>query len=339
MKFKLTHLLMGMMLVGVGEAHAYTCSTETSSTTITVPEFTVQQDLPVNAEIGRVESSTVSAYKCSGNPGEFTWQDFGVKAYGTYLTTIDGMRVYESGITGIGYAVGATMMSNCVGDYIKWVGTGSPDFTDGNPDNRIFCVANGLFGQQPLKGKAYIKFYKTAEVTGSGEVVSKNVGSFILKNNKSSWHYPESRFNIGPLKVNTVSCSLSAPSINVEMGKVGIGLFEGVGTWPGDGNTRTFSVPLDCSAGASINLKVEGNVQNASQGVLKVAAGNSSASGVGIQLLFDDNPVELGKQFKAGTASSQGKYNIPLKARYLQTEDTITSGAANGSATITLTYQ
>ncbi|WP_375741023.1 fimbrial protein [Pseudomonas boanensis] len=335
MKFKLTHLLVGMMLLGVGEAHAYTCSTETSSTTITVPEFTVQQDLPVNAEIGRVESSIVSAYKCSGKPGEFTWQDFGAKAYGTYLKTIDNKRVYESGIDGIGYAVGVTMTSTCQGSP-SWVG-GHSDTS--NPNDRFNCSVNGLFGAQPMQGKAYMIFYKTAEVTGSGEVASKNVGSFILRNNKSSWHAPESRLNIGSLKVNTVSCSLSAPSINVEMGKVGIGLFEGVGTWPGDGNTRTFSIPLDCSAGASINLKVEGNVQNASQGVLKVDAGNSSASGVGIQLLYDDKPVELGKQFKTGTASSQGKYNIPLKARYLQTEDTITSGAANGSATITLTYQ
>ncbi|QBR29272.1 MULTISPECIES: fimbrial protein [Pseudomonas] len=334
MKFKLTHLLMGMMLVGLGEAHAYTCSTETSSTTITVPEFTVQQDLPVNAEIGRVESNTVSAYKCTENPGEVTWQDFGGKAYGTYLKTIDGKRVYESGIKGIGYAVGVTML-NCSEEFIGWVG---PAMTD-NPDDRFVCSVNGMFGTQPIQGKAYIMFYKTAEVTGSGEVASKTVGAFILRNNKNSWNYPESSFNIGSLKVNTVSCSLSAPSINVEMGKVAIGHFGGVGTWPGDDNTRTFSVPLDCSAGASTNLKVEGNVQDASQGVLKVGTGNSSASGVGIQLLYDDKPVELGKQFKTGTASSQGIYNIPLKARYLQTEDTITPGTANGSATITLNYQ
>lgn len=335
MKFKPTHLLVGMMLVGVGEAYAYTCSTETSSTTITVPEFTVQQDLPVNAEIGRVESSIVSAYKCSGKPGEFTWQDFGAKAYGTYLKTIDNKRVYESGIDGIGYAVGVTMTSACPGS-TSWVG-GHADTS--NPNDRFSCSVNGLFGTQPMQGKAHVIFYKTAEVTGSGEVASKNVGSFILRNNKNSWHAPESKINIGSLKVNTVSCSLSNASIDVNMGEVGNELFEGVGTWPGDGNTRAFSIPLNCSAGASINLKIEGNAQDASRGVLKLDAGNASAEGVGIQLLYGDKPVELGKQFKTGTASSKGKFDIPLKARYLQTEKTITPGAANGSATITLTYQ
>ncbi|MCY1517965.1 Fimbria adhesin protein [compost metagenome] len=123
------------------------------------------------------------------------------------------------------------------------------------------------------------------------------------------------------------------------MDKVGSHLFGGVGTWPGDNNTKPFSIPLSCAAGAKVNLKIDGNVQNASQGVLKLDAGKNSATGVGIQLLYDEKPVELGKTFKVGTASSKGEFNIPLKARYLQTEPTLTPGEANGSATITLTYQ
>ena len=337
MNLKLKCLLMGGALAAAGKAHAYTCEVTTSLTTITVPALTVQKDLPVNAVIGSAESNAVSTFKCSGASGEFTYQEFGIKAYGTYLRDIDGKRVYESGIPGIGYAIGVSMpsASACSGA-IGWV---VPGHVIGGPDARLICAVNGIFGTQPMQGKAYLTFYKTAEVTGAGEIAGKKVGAFILRNNQSSWMYPESNINIGRLKVNTVSCSLRDAWIEVDMDKVGSHLFGGVGTWPGDNNTKPFSIPLSCAAGAKVNLKIDGNVQNASQGVLKLDAGKNSATGVGIQLLYDEKPVELGKTFKVGTASSKGEFNIPLKARYLQTEPTLTPGEANGSATITLTYQ
>ncbi|MFG5863144.1 fimbrial protein, partial [Metapseudomonas sp. CR1201] len=267
MNIKLKFLLVVAVLVAAGEVRAYECNTVTSFSNISVPQLTVQRDLPLDAEIARVESGVVSTYKCTGS--DITWQEFGIKGYGTYVKNIAGKRIYASGIDGIGYAVGVTMPSvpECSGGP-GWVGEVN---TTGNPDNRLKCQINGFFGTQPMQGKAFIVFYKTAETTGSGEVASKNVASFILRTNKSSWHYPESRINIG-FKVNTVSCSLRDAWIEVDMDKVGSHLFGGVGTWPGDNNTKPFSIPLSCAAGAKVNLKIDGNVQNASQGVLKLDA-------------------------------------------------------------------
>lgn len=334
-KIKLMHLLVGLALVGVGEARAYTCKAVTTETSIPVPDVTIQRDLPVGSQIGtRSQTGIVSSYECSGT--DITYQEVGLKAYGSYVTNIDGKRVYATGIAGIGYAVGVQVTGCGAFGAISWVKPGGS--TTGNPNDDIACAVSGRISEQPLKGIFHVAFYKTAEIIGSGEIPSQTIGAFILRINKKSWIAPESKVSISSFRVNSLSCSLSTPSINVDMGKVSKGLFGGEGTWPGDGNTRDFSIPLECSAGTNVNLKIEGNVHDAMQGVLALDAGGSSASGVGIQLLYGDNPVELGKRFKVGTASAQGRYNIPLKARYLQTGSTITSGAANGSATILLTY-
>ncbi|MCY1297220.1 Fimbrial protein [compost metagenome] len=347
MKIKLMHLLAGIALLAAGEVHATPepCKTITTVTMLSVPELAIQRDLPVGAEIGApIQSGIVSAYDCPRAPVTATRQYAGVRAYGSHVMDIDGKRVYETGIPGIGYAVGVEYVGSMNFCGVRWVGQ-HPQSVAGYPDGLLLCYKAGGYPAIIMKGKLLVSFYKTAKVIGSGEISNKQVGAFISRIDDlwnpgwKAWAYPESIVRISSIKANTLSCSLTAPSINVDMDKVGSHLFGGVGTWPGDNNTKPFSIPLSCAAGAKVNLKIDGNVQNASQGVLKLDAGKNSATGVGIQLLYDEKPVELGKTFKVGTASSKGEFNIPLKARYLQTEPTLTPGEANGSATITLTYQ
>lgn len=326
-------LAAGLMLTAAKGALAYTCETVTKSTTIQPKPISVQRDLPVGSLIAQVTSDVVTTFKCSNESPILTYQEVGIKGYGTYAGDFDGKRVWKTDIEGIGYAVAIQPTTACTAGGPWWVrGTNKE-----NPNHVIHCAANGMFPTQPIPAKAVINFYKTASTTGAGLISGKQVGAFIMRNNQSGW-MTESSINIGSVQVDNLSCTLGSAAINVPMGEVPLSAFKGAGTSP-NGRTRAFNIPLTCSKGASINLKLEGTAHDAAQGMLKLNEDPSSAKGVAIQLLHDDKPVELAKNFKWQTASEDGTYAIPLKARYVQTDNSITTGAANGTATFTLTYQ
>lgn len=81
-------------------------------------------------------------------------------------------------------------------------------------------------------------------------------------------------------------------------------------------------------------------VANTSAGVMNLASGG--ATGIGVQLANSSgSPI----QFNTSTNSNLGltqtagqNYTIALQARYYQTGTSITAGAANSTATVTLTY-
>ncbi|SCC67455.1 fimbrial protein [Kosakonia oryziphila] len=327
----------GLLALAATDARAYQCTRVTASTVLTPPPVTVQRDLPVGALIGsEVVSGVVQTYNCTNSPGgPLTYQEFGVKGEGTYVTTINGRRVYSTNIAGIGYAVGATSVNNCGSTgYVDGTQTG-----DGNVNNRLLCRVNGILRNQPLEAQARIQFYKTAQTTGTGRVSARQVGSFILRYNQQSWSQLVSTISIAAFNVSRIACTVGNTAISVPMGAVEKRAFSGPGTWPGDASTRSFTIPLNCNAGTRVSLRIDGSAQNATRGVLNLAGGAGSASGVGIQLLYNNAPLPLQTVISTGSAASAGAYNVPLQARYYQTGSDITPGVANASATFTLVYQ
>ena len=70
---------------------------------------------------------------------------------------------------------------------------------------------------------------------------------------------------------------------------------------------------------------------------------NPAARGLGIQIaLPDGRPVGFGVFRDSGlslTEIANGRYSIPLRARYIQLEDRVRSGPANGAMVVTLRYE
>ncbi|WP_193099574.1 fimbrial protein [Burkholderia sp. Z1] len=330
-----TRLATGLLLIAAKGAFAFTCTTVTKNTTIQPKSMVIQRDLPVGSLIARVESDVVDTFTCSNTEPKLTHQEMGVKGFGTYAGTFDGKRVWKTNIDGIGYAIGILPVSQCDGNE-HWVDGNNPQ----NADHIVVCNVNGMFDVRPMRAKALISFYKTDSTTGTGSVSAEWVGSFILKNGQSptDWFKPESKISIASFDVEALSCTVSNKLIPVDLGEVPIGAFKGPDTSPSAG-TKAFSIPINCAKDTSVNLQLDGAAYDAARGMLKLDAGASSASGVAIQLLYDDRPVELAKRFKWQTIHSDGDYAISLKARYVQTDRNVKPGVANGSATFTLTYQ
>ncbi|ANA33450.1 hypothetical protein R82526_01417 [Ralstonia mannitolilytica] len=332
-----TGLVAVLFLTAAQSGFAHTCRTVTPSTTLSPKPLVVQRDLPVGSVIAQVVSEVVTSFKCTNQAPALTSQEAGFKGFGTYAGDFDNKRVWKTNIEGIGYAFGHIAVSDeCGAGTERWVeGT---DTT--NKDHRVYCSVAGMFSTQPLKGKAVINFYKTAATTGTGTITGRLVGSFILRNNKlNMWMSPEATFYINDVAVSNVSCTLGSAAINVNMGAAPISAFQRAGTSQPSFRDKAFSIPLTCPKGASINVKIDGNVHDAKQGMLKLDTGASSATGAAIQVLYDDKPVELGERFKWQETDADGAYAIPFKARYVQTDSSVTPGVANASATFTVTYQ
>ncbi|KVE08179.1 adhesin [Burkholderia anthina] len=135
------------------------------------------------------------------------------------------------------------------------------------------------------------------------------------------------------------------------MGKFGANSFKGVGTTMG---VSSFAISLTCSGGDA------GTVTNAYMTLTDATMPSntsttlsltpqSTASGIGVQIMRGDAPVGFGpdsaavgnaNQWQMGTvAQGQANLTVPLTARYVQTGSQITPGSADARATFTMSYQ
>lgn len=317
-------------------ANAWNCTTITPNTTISPANITIPRDLPVGAQIGtQIVTPTINAYHCyNDSQGIINNQKFGVQAYGTYASMINGRRVYKTNIAGVGYAIGG-VASSCSGS--GWVSGSNTMYN--RVDTYALCSNDSGMVADTMTGQVIITYYKTAQQTDSGTVQAGKVAALVLLSNDYLWYpAPEAVVNVNAFTITTPACKVEIPTIPVNMQEVARNAFNGKGSWPGDAKTQSFNVPLSCSAGARVSITMEGNVFDATKGVINTTTGNGAASGVGIQLLYNNAPTPLNTPVSVGTSETTGSFDIPLKARYYQTGDQITAGTANGMATFTLKY-
>lgn len=178
------------------------------------------------------------------------------------------------------------------------------------------------------------KLYKTGDIQ-SGKFSTGQIGTWTVS-------------GITPLTINMnsggvtqVACSITTPNLTFPIGNVSK---EDFGTTPGftPAKTSIQALGLDCDPSANINVTLNGqqnpDVSDDSVMALNNQGGANTAQGVGVQLLYDGQPLVINTPLALKT-SSGGKELFPLTARYYQTRNTVTVGEANTSATLTLTYQ
>ncbi|WP_276867300.1 fimbrial protein [Enterobacter oligotrophicus] len=317
-------------------ALAWNCATVTPSTTISPQNITIPRDLPVGSVIGTpITTPLIRAFNCwSGEQGVLSHQIFGVRALGRFEILLNGRRMYRTDIPGVGYSVsGATTI--CAGGE-KTI-TGSDTIRTDVNTVRLCENESGMI-YTDLNATVTITFYKIASETGSGTIPSLSVASLTMLNNLLLWHSPEAAVNINAFTITTPACNLQTTFVPVNMKDVDKKAFNGKGTTPGDAHTQSFTLPMVCNAGTRVSVKMEGNIFDANKGVLNITGGTNAATGVGLQLLYNNQPMVLGSDVAVGTSSSSGGFSVPLKARYYQTGDSITTGTANGVAAFTITY-
>ncbi|WP_196487332.1 fimbrial protein [Burkholderia stagnalis] len=196
-------------------------------------------------------------------------------------------------------------------------------------------------------GKLTIAFMKKGPITAGG-AISGELGSMwgdMYYGPLISWRID------GAIVLNpqVPTCRVSTPAITVPLGNVQASTFAGVGT---PTPSKPFNIELECSGieaektlDVYTTLTDHTNPGNVSDTL--TLAKDSTATGVGIQVLNGNTVVKYGRdssaignknQWKAGAAGN-GTFTIPLTARYVQTAPKVTPGTANGLATFTMSYK
>ncbi|MFM0736873.1 fimbrial protein [Paraburkholderia xenovorans] len=141
------------------------------------------------------------------------------------------------------------------------------------------------------------------------------------------------------------TCSVSQPALTVQLPTVStLALSSGVGTVTGP-----IAVPLslNCTSGAKVWITLTDNVNPANTGNTLQLSSDSTAQGVGIQILNGSGaPVSFGADSAAVGNKNQwligdspnGLLSVPLTARYIS-KGIVTAGTVKALATFTMSYQ
>lgn len=297
-----------------------TCSYGTNNTAKTyysgsfsVGTVYTQRDAPVGTILATaVDPGTTTPI--AGCSSAYTYNGF-MKRFTTLSSY--GNAVYDTGIDGVGIKIAISGRSG--GPFQESV---SANEYKNYVESKLYLVktASGATG---------------AGTIVSGQVFQANVYEVAGTNTIASVFRLTDTATIVP-----VACSVTQSTINVAMGDVKKNTFTGPGSTSA---AQSFSIPLNCDSNTKINLTLDAGSAgsyDSSNGILNLDSSDSeSASGVGLQILYNSSPVALGTAFSIGTATSDGVYTIPMTARYYQTASSVTAGAANASATFTMTYK
>ena len=202
-----------------------------------------------------------------------------------------------------------------------------------------------MYGYAP---SVKIELVKTGPITAAGQLTGL-IGTFTAIDHDIDFQ----RYVInGNLEImpRVPTCTVSTPTIAVDMGKVQI---NAVAVKGAANPARPLEIRLQCSGGDPgahtrmfMTLSDAANPGNRST-TLSLLSG-SSATGVGIQILrSDDTLVGFGpdsaiagnpNQWQVGEFGN-GLVTIPLRARYIPTDGKVGLGTADAAVTFTMSYQ
>ncbi|MEB5991834.1 type 1 fimbrial protein [Serratia ureilytica] len=131
-------------------------------------------------------------------------------------------------------------------------------------------------------------------------------------------------------------CRLNTPSKQVTLDKVNRRVFSGPGSVAGN---TPFNIALECNANTKVDLEIRGETVNGHHQVLAITPSTEAATGIGLQILHNGVPFELGSVTNVLNETLIGINEIPLSAQYYQTEEKITPGEVNAVAHFTVSYR
>ncbi|AJG19349.1 Putative fimbrial component [Cupriavidus basilensis] len=145
--------------------------------------------------------------------------------------------------------------------------------------------------------------------------------------------------------VRLINGTCSTPDQSVALPAMVVHKLKGVGSTGDMSGTKGFELRFNnCPPGFArigYTLSPTGGAAPAFAGALPVAGG-TTAKGVAIQITGKDGaPATFNQRLPlaAYSASTGGSYSVPMNARYIQTEATVTPGTISGMMAVLVDYQ
>lgn len=179
-------------------------------------------------------------------------------------------------------------------------------------------------------------FQKNTGQTITSNIMQTQLGVFWVKINGAIAYSIAANFSA--FNVVASPCQVTNRVISVPMGDISKGRFSGVLTTAGGAD---FNISLQCTQSTPITVQIDGSGTSPNRilGLIPIDNVAGAATGVAIQLLNNSNNKALitGSANALGTAIA-GNNTFNLRATYMQIDDNIEPGTANGSATFTIRY-
>jgi len=252
--------------------------------------------------------------------------------FSTMRTPVDGLpNVYETNVPGIGIIVWADFqIAMNVGNTL------TPWWKIAAGGNHGLYISN-------VKMQFYVTGpVSSGTVTFSGPFV-ESWGNSPLPIATGALKYAEMEVN-GSVSIQSSTCE--TPNISVDLDKHLSSEFSGINS---KSTAKAFNFEIKkCDPGMN---SVNYTFKPAAGVTLKQAGtsnqyitldGSSTATGVGIQVLYENDtlvPFNSKIKYTGYNKTTGGSYTIPMKARYIQTASTITGGTANSAVEFTMSYE
>lgn len=308
-------VIVFLMLFFMNIANA-DCIPSVSSQTLNPGNLAVGSNVAVGTEIYDKDTVNIN-YACDSTSSPFY---YGLKAYRPPLSYVwNGAAVFDSGVPGVGYVISIGSQD----DFLPAGSTSFMPYDSGTPGKILFHMN--------------IAFIKTGTIT-PGSFYSGQIAAYIGNQGGGGWQ-PEIPLYMGGGNVIVMqqSCDLLTPELNVSLGDYLTTDFTAINsTTP----MKPVHILLNCPSNVRVITSVDATADTATRkpGAIKLSSGG--ATGVAVQLL-DKNGlgININQQFDVDTTTDAGVYDFNWKARYLQTRSTVTTGNANATATLALSYE
>lgn len=330
----------GLFILSAACQAGCTVSSPITPTAGGIPDtLSVSGSLAVGSKIGNEitvpDTSKAHGIKCSGGT---TWSLLRLNPNWTQSTIAD---VYNTSIPGIGVKIRDDYSSSYSNFYYL------PALTT---NLKTWYSPGTNYGYGWLSGgDAYlagikVQYYVTGPVTPGiyspetmVETWMNNIISIIGGANYINLMSP-------PITVKKLTCE--TPNISVDLDKHMSSEFSGINS---KSVAKAFNFEIkNCSSdmnsvnytfkpAAGVTLKQAGTSNQ-----YITLDGSSTATGVGIQVLYENDtlvPFNSKIKYTGYNKTTGGSYTIPMKARYIQTASTITGGTANSAVEFTMSYE
>ncbi len=169
--------------------------------------------------------------------------------------------------------------------------------------------------------------------------------TYFIKDVSGSWPKSPLYTGVATGTLSTATCSVQTAANAITLPAVSVRSFSsGVGSIAGK---QGFNLGFSCATGAQVSIVITDVVDPSNRSTVLKLAPDSTAKGIGIQILRDAatlvafGPDEAGSgvanQWLIG-ASPNGLLQLPLTAQYIRTGD-LRAGSVKAMATFTITYQ
>ncbi|CAB3761047.1 fimbrial protein [Paraburkholderia solisilvae] len=299
--------------------------------TVNIPSVSIPAKLAVGQAVPGARAVFSIPITCTENPNG----DWFVSVTASSYTLVPGFSdVYTT--AGMGGGIGFRLR-NAAGTALTAISN--------TKSNDTFDFGRGQTGTNILAGS--FELVKTAE--GASGSFSFSALVHVQDQQYANGSDAPSRLNFAytltPTKVP--SCSVSNTNVDVTLPAVTASAFKGVGTTAG---ATSFSIGLECEDNAKPAITLTDSNMPANQSTALTTVPTSTAKGVGVQILYNAQPLPLGPAPYSYTDSNtpvtnrislgprSGTTALALQGRYVQTDATLVPGTIRAVATFILSY-